>query len=61
MNRFIPSAALEDPDPNVVLQAISTAARARGMAKVAQESGLGLESLYKALAPGAKLATRPSA
>lgn len=29
-------------------------ARERGMATVARESGLGRESLYKALAPGAK-------
>ena len=29
-------------------------ARARGMARVAQAAGLGRESLYKALAPGAK-------
>jgi probable addiction module antidote protein len=28
--------------------------RARGMANVAKESGLGRESLYKALAPGSK-------
>jgi probable addiction module antidote protein len=46
--------ALEDPDPDVFLRAVSTAARARGIAKVAQDSGLGRESLYKALTPGAK-------
>jgi DNA-binding phage protein len=37
-----------------LLNAISTAARARGMSQLARDSGLGRESLYKALAPGAK-------
>src|SRR3989337_21693 len=48
------SAALEDGDPDVFLQAIRTAARARGMSQLARDAGLGRESLYKALAPGAK-------
>ena len=48
------SAALEDGDPEVFLQAVRTAARARGMAQLARDAGLGRESLYKALAPGAK-------
>ena len=48
------SAALEDGDPDVFLQAVRTAARARGMAQLARDTGLGRESLYKALAPGAK-------
>jgi len=48
------SAALEDGDPDVFLQAVRTAARARGMAQLARDAGLGRESLYKALAPGAK-------
>jgi len=34
--------------------ALSNVARARGMAQVAKDVGLGRESLYKALAPGAK-------
>jgi probable addiction module antidote protein len=46
--------ALEDPNPDVFLTAISDVAKARGIAKVAKRSGLGRESLYKALAPGAK-------
>ena len=29
-------------------------ARARGMSQIAKETGLGRESLYKALSPGAK-------
>jgi probable addiction module antidote protein len=48
------SAALEDGDPDVFLQAVRTAARAHGMAQLARDAGLGRESLYKALAPGAK-------
>lgn len=48
------SAALEDGDPDVFLQAIRAAARARGMSQLARDAGLGRESLYKALAPGAK-------
>ena len=48
------TAALEDPDPDAFLTAIQTVARARGMAQLARDTGLGRESLYKALAPGAK-------
>lgn len=48
------SAALEDENPNVFLQAIADVAKARGMTKLAKDTGLGRESLYKALAPGAK-------
>lgn len=47
-------AALEDPNPQLFLMAIANVAKARGMAKVAKDAGLGRESLYKALAPGAK-------
>ena len=46
-------AALEDPDPAAFLAALSAVARAQGMAQVSQRTGLGRESLYKALAPGA--------
>ena len=48
------SAALEDPNPDVFLAAVRDVARARGMAQLAQDAGLGRESLYKALSPGAK-------
>lgn len=48
------NAALEDGNPGVFLQAVRTAARARGMSQLARDSGMGRESLYKALAPGAK-------
>lgn len=48
------SAALEDPNPDVFLAAIRDVARARGMTQLAKDAGLGRESLYKALTPGAK-------
>ena len=48
------TAALEDSNPDVFLTAVRDVARARGMAQVAKDAGLGRESLYKALAPGAK-------
>ena len=44
-------AALEDGEPTVVVQALGTIARARGMSQIARETGLGRESLYKALSP----------
>ena len=48
------TASLELGGEQVLLNAISAAARARGMSQLARDSGLGRESLYKALAPGAK-------
>ena len=48
------SVALEDPDPDMFLMAVRNVARAKGMSQLAKDSGLGRESLYKALAPGAK-------
>jgi len=48
------TAVLESDDPNLLLLALADIARVRGMAEVAKEAGLGRESLYKALSPGAK-------
>ncbi len=48
------AAALEDPDPEAFMMAVASVAKARGIAKIARDSGLGRESLYKALAPGAR-------
>ena len=48
------SAVLETGDSELLLAALGDVARAKGMAQVAKDSGLGRESLYKALAPGAK-------
>lgn len=46
-------AALEDPDPDAFLAAVSDVAKARGITEVAARAGLGRESLYKALKSGA--------
>ena len=48
------AAAMEDPNPDVFLLAVANVAKARGIAKIAKDSGLGRESLYKTLMPGAK-------
>lgn len=48
------TAALEEGDSDLLLAALGDIARAKGMVQLAQETGLGRESLYKALAPGAK-------
>ncbi len=48
------TAVLETEDPDLLLAALGDVARARGMAQVARDAGLGRESLYKALTPGAK-------
>jgi probable addiction module antidote protein len=44
-------AALEDGDPCLVTAALGDIARAKGMTDVANATGLGRESLYKALSP----------
>jgi len=48
------NAVLESGDTDLLILALGDIARARGMAQVAKDAGLGRESLYKALAPGAK-------
>lgn len=45
---------LADGDIDELIRAIGHIARARGMTQVAKDAGLGRESLYKALTPGAK-------
>ncbi|SPF45652.1 conserved hypothetical protein [Syntrophobacter sp. SbD1] len=42
-------AALEEGDASLVAAALGDIARAKGMAQIASETGLGRESLYKAL------------
>ncbi len=42
-------AALEDGDSALVAAALGDIARAKGMSQIARETGLGRESLYKAL------------
>jgi len=48
------SQVLSDGDTEEIIRALGHIARARGMTNIATESGLGRESLYKALSPGAK-------
>ncbi len=48
------SAILEEGGPALLLSAIGDIAKARGMSRIAAESGLGRESLYKALNAGSK-------
>ncbi|MDO8879434.1 MAG: putative addiction module antidote protein [Coriobacteriia bacterium] len=44
-------AALEEDDPALLAAALGDIARAKGMTQIARETGLGRESLYKALSP----------
>ncbi|WP_085617447.1 MULTISPECIES: addiction module antidote protein [unclassified Pseudomonas] len=48
------SQVLADGDTEEIIRALGHIARARGITQIATESGLGRESLYKALSPGAK-------
>src|SRR5206468_9484188 len=48
------SEALETGDSDYIFHALNTIARAKGMTNVAKETGLGRESLYKALGGTAK-------
>lgn len=43
--------ALQEGDPALVAAALGDIARASGMSQVARDTGLGRESLYKALSP----------
>ena len=47
-------AAMEDSNPDVFLAALSDVAKTHDIAQLAKDTGLGRESLYKSLAPGAK-------
>ena len=48
------SQVLEDGDNDELIRALGHIAKAKGMATVAKDSGLGRESLYKALSAGSK-------
>jgi probable addiction module antidote protein len=48
------SQVLEDGDNAEFIRALGHIAKAKGMATVAKDSGLGRESLYKALAEGSQ-------
>ncbi|MFA6618311.1 MAG: addiction module antidote protein [Candidatus Neomarinimicrobiota bacterium] len=45
---------LKDGDLKLILSAINDIAKAKGISKLAEKSGLGRESMYKALKPDAK-------
>src|SRR5450759_879663 len=45
-------AAREEDDPALLAAALGDVARAKGMTVIARETGLGRESLYKALSAG---------
>ncbi|PZD71582.1 hypothetical protein C1752_06202 [Acaryochloris thomasi RCC1774] len=42
-------AALEDGDPALITAALGDVARSKGMTQISRDTGLGRESLYKAL------------
>jgi probable addiction module antidote protein len=44
-------AALEENDASLIAAALGDIARAKGMSQIAKQTGLGRESLYKALSP----------
>ncbi len=48
------TSALNENDPDLLLCALQDIARAKGMSKLAQATGLNRESLYKALRAGSK-------
>jgi probable addiction module antidote protein len=48
------SQVLEDGDTDELLEAMGNIAKAKGMAQIAKDTGLGRESLYKTLQAGAK-------
>lgn len=48
------SQVLAEGDADELIRAVGHVAKARGMAQIAKDSGLGRESLYKAFALGAK-------
>lgn len=44
-------AALEEGDASLIAAALGDIVRAKGMSQIARDTGLGRESLYKALSP----------
>ena len=48
------TAALEDPNPDVFLTAVRDVARARGMAQLAKDAGVGGEGVYRGVARGGR-------
>ena len=50
---------LADGDTDELVEAIGHIARVRGVAQIVRDTGLGRESLYKALAPAPNRASTP--
>lgn len=48
------SIVLEEGDTDELIRAVGYVAKARGMTQIAQQTGLGRESLYKSFREGAK-------
>jgi probable addiction module antidote protein len=44
-------AVFEDGDPELIAHALGAVARSKGMTEIARRTGLGRQSLYKALSP----------
>jgi probable addiction module antidote protein len=44
-------AVFEDGDPELISRALGAVARSKGMTEIANRTGLGRQSLYKALSP----------
>lgn len=44
-------AVFEDGDPELISHALGAVARSKGMTEIARSTGLGRQSLYKALSP----------
>jgi probable addiction module antidote protein len=49
--RLYLEAAIEENDPGLISAVLGDIARAKGMAQIAEKTGLGRTSLYKALSP----------
>jgi len=45
----------DDGDPQIIMEALGNIARSKGMSSIATETGLGRESLYKALSSSGNL------
>ncbi|QIW14930.1 hypothetical protein A4G20_00315 [Pasteurellaceae bacterium RH1A] len=52
--QFYLAEMLEEGTPDEIIQALNDIARARGIAQLAKDTGLGRESLYKTLSQGSK-------
>ena len=54
------SEAMQDPNPDALLEALATVARARGMAKLAESTGLAAKACTRRFAPVRSRVMKPS-